>query len=481
MKRYIPLDILRGLTIFGMILSAIEPHGVLPAWMYHIQNPPPTHELNMMVAGISWVDLVFPIFIFCMGVAIPIAGRRSASSLSAKEFCKKTFERFLMLWLFSYLYIFLNFDNGGEVSFWAQLLTILGFLYLFSIYMVFPKSFAERPLFPEGSKLSRFSIKMGSAIRIAGFLDIIIIIIIGHFCFDEVISIHRRGIIIFLLAFLYLFGALIWYFTRDKIKLRIGILLLVFIFTIITQQLDLPAITYANREIRWWFNFEYFYFLLLLIPSTVVGDLIYKRLSESNSTTITDKNIPLWQRVVFSIILFGTVIWFLYAFYTRINILFNAAVTLTALSLLFFFIKREFQEYRNYFAIIILLLVAGFIMEPLDGGIKKVPCTISYCFITAGISLMLLLAIDLLHSILEKRKSLSRWILAGAGENPLLSYIAFGNFILPLMKLTALISLYQACYPTGMPWVGFIRSFVMTALTLAFVAFLSKKKIRWRA
>ena len=66
--RYMPLDFLRGLSIFGMVLSAIQPHGVMPGWMYHVQNPPPTHDLDMSVPGIGWVDMVFPIFIFCMGV-----------------------------------------------------------------------------------------------------------------------------------------------------------------------------------------------------------------------------------------------------------------------------------------------------------------------------------------------------------------------------------------------------------------------------
>lgn len=71
--RYLSLDFLRGITIFGMVLSAIQPSGVMPGWMYHVQNPPPTHDLNMAVPGIGWVDLVFPIFIFCMGAAIPLS------------------------------------------------------------------------------------------------------------------------------------------------------------------------------------------------------------------------------------------------------------------------------------------------------------------------------------------------------------------------------------------------------------------------
>ncbi|HOZ20096.1 MAG TPA: DUF5009 domain-containing protein, partial [Bacteroidales bacterium] len=69
MRRFVTLDVLRGVSIFGMVFSAIIPHGVLPGWMYHIQTPPPDHVLDTASYGLGWVDLVFPIFIFCMGVA----------------------------------------------------------------------------------------------------------------------------------------------------------------------------------------------------------------------------------------------------------------------------------------------------------------------------------------------------------------------------------------------------------------------------
>ena len=77
MKRALSLDVLRGLSIFGMVLAATIPFGgALPAWMYHAQCPPPTHAFNPQVAGITWVDLVLPVFIFCMGAAIPLALNR---------------------------------------------------------------------------------------------------------------------------------------------------------------------------------------------------------------------------------------------------------------------------------------------------------------------------------------------------------------------------------------------------------------------
>src|SRR5688500_18995734 len=66
------LDALRGLAILGMVLVAAEPLFVLPAWMYHAQNPPPSHAMNTDIAGFTWPDLVFPVFMFTLGAAIPL-------------------------------------------------------------------------------------------------------------------------------------------------------------------------------------------------------------------------------------------------------------------------------------------------------------------------------------------------------------------------------------------------------------------------
>src|SRR5438876_9514864 len=44
--------------------------------MYHAQVPPPAHEWNGKLPGITWVDLVFPLFLFSMGAAVPLAFSR---------------------------------------------------------------------------------------------------------------------------------------------------------------------------------------------------------------------------------------------------------------------------------------------------------------------------------------------------------------------------------------------------------------------
>ena len=75
--RIASIDIIRGIAIVGMVLCAnIGFQSDLPAWMFHAQTPPPTYAFNPDVPGITWVDLVFPFFLFSMGAAFPFSMRK---------------------------------------------------------------------------------------------------------------------------------------------------------------------------------------------------------------------------------------------------------------------------------------------------------------------------------------------------------------------------------------------------------------------
>lgn len=465
-KRYLSLDLLRGLSIFGMVFSAIIPFGVLPAYMYHIQNPPPTHIFDKSVSGISWVDLVFPIFIFCMGVAIPLAGRRRLEK-GATEYIKEIFERFLMLWLFSYLYLFLNF--GTAEGWGAQLATIFGFLALFPLYLVFPK---------DKTGWLGALVPYKKWIRIGGMILIIAIIIFGHYAFGEEISLQRSGIIIFLLAFLYLFGSLIWFATRDNLNGRIIAFGLILLFSAGTMIFDLQEKLYAIKEIRWFLNLEYFYFLLILIPATYIGDLLQKKISapEGYKPIVKGKS----THFIFALI-FAFIVWLMVAFYNE-YLLLNFVVTIVMSGIIWFLIKRHLPVYLKETGLSICLLLAGLVALLIEGSITKSPCTVSYCFVTTGISIFLLMLMDYVSNYAGKGVvGFFTRIFSGAGSNPLMSYIAFGAFLIPAFKLTGLIVFYQAAYPEGYPWIGVARAFLAVLLTMALVAFMSERKIFWRA
>ena len=472
-QRLLSLDMLRGLSIFGMVFSAIIPSGVLPPWMYHIQNPPPTHNLDMAQAGITWVDMVFPIFIFCMGVAIPLSGRtKLAAGKSAKEYFKELFTRFFMLWGFAYLCVLLNMSNFGGAL--AQLLTLAGFCALFPLYLQSSKGRTIKwPL------------------RAAGILLCLLLIFIGERLYGFNISLGRRSIIIFLLAFLYLFGGAIWYLTRERLNLRALIFALLLLFTLVTQYLELPATTYANPNIRWWFNMEEFYFLLLLLPATYVGDLLSGSKAPAE-TAAQAKGGKVALRVLLEgalsliIMLFCT--WTLYFLYKIYRPDFNAALSRESLISLNLLINcallplmgigtaRLWPKFKGVFAIAALFLLWGLLMDPLDNGIKKVPCTISYCFVSFGISALLLIALNFVAQI--KANPLQR-IFAGAGTNPLMSYVAYYILLLPILKLTGTMTWLQGI--TASPLAGVARAALLVLISMWIVSLFSQKRIFWRA
>ena len=72
-KRAYALDALRGYAIITMVLSATVAWNSLPGWMYHAQTPPPDRVFDASLSGITWVDLVFPFFLFAMGAAFPFS------------------------------------------------------------------------------------------------------------------------------------------------------------------------------------------------------------------------------------------------------------------------------------------------------------------------------------------------------------------------------------------------------------------------
>ncbi len=461
MKRYLSLDILRGLSIFGMVFSAIIPYGNLPAWMYHIQNPPPNHKFDMSVSGISWVDLVFPIFIFCMGVAVPLAGRVKLQASRNKSitgsYVKGVIERFLMLWLFSYIYVFLNFSTAQGWG--AQLATVAGFLAIFPLYYNFGKKTVKQKII---------------AARVIGVVLITSLVIFGHYRFDEVISVGRSGIIIFLLAFLYLFGALIWYFTRDNLRVRAFIFILILAFTSVAIPLGIQPKLYAIESIRWFFNAEYIYFLLILIPATYVGDLIYSRMSGGEQKTAAESQPGASLYLVIGLALLSA----MFTLYKGYHI---AHLLLWAFwgAVIYYLVKDRIAKYETMSLLALTLAVAGSIYLLAEGAITKSPCTISYCFITTAVSIYLLILTDRIADLLPE--SYFTRIFSGAGSNPLMSYIAFGSFVMPLFKLTGIIYIYQAAYPAGYPWVGVLRAAMAVLLTMALVAKMSEKKIFWRA
>jgi len=451
MKRFVSLDLLRGLSIFGMVFSAAIPYGVLPAWMYHIQTPPPKHILDITSYGLGWVDLVFPVFIFCMGAAIPFAFRAKwrRSGKDTLRDMKGVGERFLMLLAFSYL---CNLLQPSLPGYWSNFLILAGFGALWLIYV-------------KGAPLK---------IRIAGWAAAFLLLALYVFVFDVHMTLFGRNIIILLLAFLYLFGAVIWYFTHDSVKWRLVAFLGVILVSLLSRFTGFDDLLYTNKSISWLLNMEEINFLMILIPATWVGDRFYNMLQE-NETVIDRKGI-LTHVVFWGLLLL--VVWICVSNYNR-WLLEGKFFTIIAITGLVLLMKKTAPKYLPFLYLSGLLILSGLWIERFEPGMTKVPCSFSYCFVSGGVAILMLMWLHYLSEFFPQR-FLSK-IFSGSGANPLMSYVAHSMFLSPLLGITFLNSLYNRANPEGYPWIGTLSAFLLVLFTMWLVSLVSRKKIYWRA
>ncbi|MGL6283602.1 MAG: DUF5009 domain-containing protein, partial [Microcoleaceae cyanobacterium] len=200
-KRADAVDALRGLAILGMNLSGVIPReGALPAWMYHAQTPPPSHIFNPNLAGLTWVDLVFPVFLLTMGISVPLSLSRLIEKGKSKiQICLFILKRGFLLGTFA---VFLEhfrpnvIDKEPGLTKWY--LGILGLLALFCIFVRLPRYFPNW--------LEKF---------VSAFGWILAIVLLSNIPYPDQtgFSLSRVDIILAVLTTVAVFGSLIWLFT----------------------------------------------------------------------------------------------------------------------------------------------------------------------------------------------------------------------------------------------------------------------------
>jgi hypothetical protein len=415
----VSLDLLRGLSIFGMVFSAIVPWKSLPGWMSHVQNP----SVGIYTPGISWVDWVFPIFIFCMGVAIPLVGRKKSEQKSS--FFTGLFTRFLLLWAFAYLVPLLNpsglegfvhfkMFNVQVSGYDVQALILVGFFAMYAFYRRFKPSEEKR------------------WIRFAGAGVIIGLIALFYWGYGVQLSLHKRSIIILLLAFLYLFGSLIWYVSRNRLWVRVAFFIGIVGLSVLSKEMGFDSWLYGQKSISWALNMEQIYFLIILIPATWVGDYISGRLQWMGQKTVMAESPPVGHLIYIFLGLLA--IFMCFGLYMRWNEWLLLCVSLSVLLLCLIIARNSSRNLYPLIALAAILLIVGILLDPYEDGIKKVPATLSYCFTMGGICIILLLFFHYLCRFFPGSFFVRTF--SGAGANPLMSYVAFGSFVLPLLNIT---------------------------------------------
>ncbi|MGA9452252.1 MAG: DUF5009 domain-containing protein [Verrucomicrobiia bacterium] len=472
-NRALALDALRGLAILAMLLSGQLPFNehALPSWMYHAQEPPPHFEWIGTLPGISWVDLVFPFFLFAMGAAFPLAlSRRMENKASPWQLLAFILERGFLLGFFALFVQAIRpytMNNHPTTATW--LLALLGFFIFFPILTRLPGAWPRIVKIP---------------IRALGWLAAILFCVFVTYPDGSGFKLTRSDIIIVVLTNMAVFGSLVWMLTRDQWLPRLGVIGIM--FAIRLSNMPHPTDGWVHdlwqfSPLPWIYQLYYLQYLCIVIPGTIAGDLI---LQWMRRPTPPDKisaphGWPLAQYIFILLTMAALLLVVLIGLKARW--LLDTTLLAIALCLVgWLLLQRPLNDterlYQKLFHWAIYWLVLGLIFEPYEGGIKKDHPTLSYYFVTSGLAICTLIGFSILIDVFQQK----RWLrlLIDNGQNPMIAYAGINNFITPVLALAGADRLLSAWATT--PWRGFGKGVIITLLMAATVSFLTRRKIFWR-
>lgn len=471
MNRNESLDALRGFAILTMVLSGTIAFGnVLPAWMFHAQVPPPLHKFDPSIPGITWVDLVFPFFLFSMGAAIPLSLKKHIENKKGFLFVLRlALKRFLLLAFFALFTQHMKAWVIAEAPTTTEhLLSLLAFVLLFF-------QFYEN----KNEKLKIVFL----IIKLVSFAAALFLLWKLPFWSGKGFDFYKSDIIILVLANMALFGTVIYYFTAEKTLLRIG--LLPFMMAVFLAAKE-PANGWAKElfnfnhigafQFDWLYKFYFLKYLFIIIPGTLAGEMMMKEMKndklemKNEKVNASTENLLLLISVVLVIVN-------LYGLFTRIlfaNLMISAALCVTTLYLLRQTVKENLYKQLSNAGMYLLLL--GLFFEAYEGGIKKDSSTYSYYFVTSGLAFFTLIA----FSVMAKRSFLSSvsTYLSLNGKNPMVAYVAGNLVLLPLLQLTQTKTYWDAMNQNF--FIGLMKGVLFTGVVSLITIFFVKRKWFWK-
>ncbi len=468
MKRVAAIDFLRALAIIGMVISGqMIWHAELPAWMFHGQLPPPTFAFNPAVPGITWVDLVFPFFLFSMGAAMPLAlRRREQKGAGWTQIALSALHRFL--WLASFAIILGNTRMGRltELAPWAAaLMTLLVWGLFFAMFVRIPGWEAKR----------------NSMLNWAGFVALIALTMLYKPLFGIEVSLHQSDIIILILASMALFGTLGWWFTRNSLVMRIVLICGVALLKLSSSvEGSWCAWLWQQAPAEWLFRFEFMKYLCLVLSGTIAGDVIGQALKSGEIAE--KKEGDSWSgplTIALALLMCALIITQLWGLFVRQvgqTVLLSALLGCGSYLLLGRLNTAEKPLLKRLLSIGMVLLILGLLAEPLEGGIKKDHATISYFFVTGGMATFVLIA----ALALELRFGIRFKALEACGANPMFAYTASSYLITPIAVLTTLSTAIEWFAGLG-PWYAFGRGVIFALLVIAVTWPMTRKNYYWKS
>lgn len=466
-KRAFSLDALRGYAIITMVLSGTVASGILPGWMYHGQLPPPFNKFDPTVFGITWVDLVFPFFLFAMGAAFPFSiGRKYANGVSKLKLLWDSLSRGIELTFFAvfiqHMYPWIT-SSPQDTSSW--LLALFSFALMFPMFMRLPWEMPEW---------------LRKVIKLTAYGIAVFLLLTTSYANGRAFSLEFSNIIILVLANMAIFGSVVYIFTMNNRWARIAVLpfiMAVFLGSTTDGSWIKEVMNYT--PLPWMYKFYYLKYLFIVIPGSIAGEYLLhwlrNRDSEGSENDFSSEKMQTFFVLLLSV---GIIVFNLYGLYMRYLVL-NLFGTVILLGMLFWLLRgksNNMQYWRKLLVAGAYLLILGLFFEAYQGGIRKDDSTYSYYFVTSGLAFISMISFSIMCDIYRWRKITAP--LEMAGKNPMIAYVATQLVVMPILNLTELAQYLSFLNQNA--WLGFVRGVIITSLSVIIAMIFTKLRWFWR-
>lgn len=463
-KRAFSLDALRGYAILTMVLSGTVASGILPGWMYHAQLPPPTNQFNPAVFGITWVDLVFPFFLFAMGAAFPFSiGKKIYKGVSKLKLVGDALLRGVQLTFFAiyiqHIYPWIV-SSPQDITAWC--VSLGGFILMFPMFMRLPLKMPE---------WGHIAVKTGA--YVAG----IILLLTLNYANDRHFSLGFSNIIILVLANMAVFGSLIYIATAKNRLARLAVLpFIMAVFLGSTTDGSWVKEVFNYSPFPWMYKFYYLKYLFIVIPGSIAGEYLLEWMKqEQTQAGCSDKRLSVYLLGIS----LGLIVCNLICLYSRwlvANVILSGVLLTVGLWLLRRVKTDNALLWHKLFRAGAYMLMLGLFFEAYEGGIRKDHSTYSYYFTTSGLAFMALLFFNIICDYYKWLRGTK--FLVMSGQNPMIAYVATNLFVMPLLNVLGIASFLSLL--TGNAWLGFLKGGILTSLAMLTAMFFTKIKWFWR-
>src|SRR5690606_14772154 len=185
-----------------------------------------------------------------------------------------------------------------------------------------------------------------------------------------------------------------------------------------------------HPDIRWFYNFSFLKYLCIVLPGSVLGDLLVKNGTLANRLYTDEEKKKAQILVVLGL---AFVVFHVVTLYVRTLTLNFVGHALFGLAF-FLLLKREQGGMTSFYKTLIgwgfALVSIGLFFEPLDGGIKKDPSSFSYWFLTSGLAFIFFVVCDYLTKVFPKNVCVTS--IVKNGQNPMIAYCVSAFCITPV-------------------------------------------------